>query len=606
MARTLSTTRLVLFCLLGALVTVLGTGWRPAPAAAGDKAFSLVALETDALLAPDGSMAVTERVTYRFEGGPFTVGIRSFDAGQADRVRDFRARTAQGVALTPTRVGDAYEFPFERPSSDEIRTFVIQYTIPGAVTVWSDVAELYWQFVGRDHPGIGEMAVQVRLPGSFPTAGPTTPDGDTSVVRAWAHGPRGGAVEPTGDAVVAVVRDVPAKRFVELRVVVPRRAFTAPARAEDHLSVILAEERAFIARTEADAARAERNERLGNVLAPVVALLGLAGTGAAWRRFGREPRPSLPMGRYWREPLDDPPAVVLANLRRGSVNRGDAAGATLIDLAQRGHLTIEETRVERFGPDRVERRFTRTAKPSTDLERFETSLLDIVFRGQPSVTDDELQRWMRSNRSRATAWGQSWPKLVRTAYLERGYLDQRRRDAVLAVVGLAAVLGVTALVVGLVLRSPWWPAPAAAGVLALGGGLALVQNRTTAGVTERAKAKGLERFLRDFSNLDDAPVGHLILWERFLVYAVTLGVADRLLDALAVKAPAVATDPAFGAWYRGTDSGGPVGRLRSIDAIRTGVGRAIGVGTAPSRSGSGGGFSGGGGGGGGGGGFGAR
>ena len=119
----------------------------------------------------------------------------------------------------------------------------------------------------------------------------------------------------------------------------------------------------------------------------------------------------------------------------------------------------------------------------------------------------------------------------------------------------------------------------------------------------------MRNYLRDFSQLADAPAGHLVLWERYLVYAVALGVSDDLARGLAARIPAEDTQQ-FATWYvqptrairRGTD--------RSATSADGFTSSAVGSFAPPSSSsssgsGSGGGFSGGGGGGGGGGGIGA-
>jgi uncharacterized membrane protein len=172
---------------------------------------------------------------------------------------------------------------------------------------------------------------------------------------------------------------------------------------------------------------------------------------------------------------------------------------------------------------------------------------------------------------------------------------------------MAALLGVSAVIGGLgalalLLSGPiGWLAIGVAALVFIVGAIVL-GNRTQAGAEAFGKAKGLQKFLKDFSQLDEAPVGHLILWERFLVYSVALGVSGDLVRNIAFKVPEVANDPTFAVWYVGT---GP-GRFDSIGRIGD-VGSSIASSfSPPSSSGSGGGFSGGGGGGGGGGGAGAR
>ena len=144
--------------------------------------------------------------------------------------------------------------------------------------------------------------------------------------------------------------------------------------------------------------------------------------------------------------------------------------------------------------------------------------------------------------------------------------------------------------------------------------MVLLRRRTPEGAQRFAEWNGLKQFLKDFSQLQDAPSGHMALYERYLVAAVALGVADELVEALRVRIPEIANDPTFATWYVGSRTATGFGSFSSLGDFSSGL---VGGATAPrpsdprprsgsSGGGGGGGFSGGGGGGGGGGGFGAR
>jgi uncharacterized membrane protein len=142
----------------------------------------------------------------------------------------------------------------------------------------------------------------------------------------------------------------------------------------------------------------------------------------------------------------------------------------------------------------------------------------------------------------------------------------------------------------------------AAAVATFAVGATVLRNRTQAGAEAYAKAAGLKRYIKDFSQLADAPVGHLILWERFLVYSVAFGVSAELMRGLAVRLPQVMNDPTFTTWYGGAD----MHRFDGFSSIGTQTAAVVAA-AIPNSSGAGGGFSGGGSsGGGGGGGAGAR
>lgn len=601
--------RLVLAVLVSITALLALTARGSNPAAAATKSFELLELVTTAEVRPDGSMAVSEDITYRFEGGPFTVGTRSFLADDRDRISSFTA-SENGVFLpidppSATPTGE-WEWRFSDPVTDSTRTYRLEYVVPRAVTVGSDVGELYWQFLGVDHPGVGAVEVSVTLPGQFPVAVEATPPDDISVVRAWGHGPRQGVVDVSASTITLSVADVPAGEFVEARVALPADAFVADATSGPRLETILAEEGVAIDRTLADD-RGRSYEpppsALARLLGPLGALVGLVGAAGLWARFGREPRPDPMIGEYWREPIHDPPAVALANLAKGGVDLGRSFGSTLIDLAQRGHLTIREEQIERFGPDRVERHLTRTDRDPADrddLESFERRLLSFVFRDGSPTTIDEVAARAKRDSTEAQAFAKGFSAEIGEVYRARGYQQEhnpgRRWIVVLTVV--VAVLGGVAFLLGSALGFVAIAGAVAAAVIAAIG----LSNRTRLGADEAARTEGLRRFLRDFSNLADAPAGHLVLWERFLVYAVALGVAGELLHGLEARLPAMLNDPAFGAWYAGYG----IRRFDSIDRFPSDVGGVAAAAVAPSKSGSGGGFSGGGGFGGGGGGFGAR
>ena len=61
--------------------------------------------------------------------------------------------------------------------------------------------------------------------------------------------------------------------------------------------------------------------------------------------------------------------------------------------------------------------------------------------------------------------------------------------------------------------------------------------RTTAGALEAVRWDAFRRYLTDFSRLQDAPVISLDLWDRYLVYAITFGVAEEVLEQARLHAP---------------------------------------------------------------------
>ncbi|HEY3724378.1 MAG TPA: DUF2207 domain-containing protein [Acidimicrobiia bacterium] len=578
-----------------------------------EKSFSLPRVSVDGVLAPDGSLRVVEHLTYDFTGA-FTYGTRPIPVGSY-QISDVSV-SEHGRPLTS--VGAPYNLQWFFDAKDEQRTFDVAYTVHGAAVAGPDVVELYWKWVGDAHPTIGTVRVTLAVP-----PGPGR-------VRAWGHGPLDGVVRISGDTVRWRATSVPQGTFVEGRVATPKARLPAlaPTTATPRLPTILTEERAWAVsanRARAEAADAEQRRRdardILQWVAPLVAALGALGFLLIWLKWGREPPAPDDIGKYFRDLPDDPPAVVDALVHWGHV-RPNAFGATVLDLAQRGYLKVAQ-RTEPRGilPDRTEYVFTRAEHPPAlvtgagdeaddqeqlpegELRAFERATLDQLFAGGSTITQSELVKHSREHQTESTARWSTFQSSVERSLRARGYLRGKRALPFFLNILIAIIVGLTAL--------------GALGVQAwVGGGIAavwaavqlaltpLLRQRTPKGQRRLHEWLGVRNYLRDFSQLADAPAGHLVLWERYLVYAVALGVSDQLAHGIEARIPPDETTQ-FATWYAvgvGNHPGyGSIGSFSESFATS-----AVSSFTPPSSGGGGGGgFSGGGGGGGGGGGIGA-
>ncbi|MGH9246222.1 MAG: DUF2207 family protein [Acidimicrobiales bacterium] len=566
------------------------------PAAAKD--FSIDRFVVEAIVNADGSMEVVEHLTYNFDG-EFNVGDRDIPPGPYYQVVDMQA--SENGEPRDTVNPNPCCFEWDLGGARGVHTYDLTYTVEGAIRVGTDVGELYWKLVGDNFPGVGEVDITISFPG------------DGAELRAWAHGPLNGVVDIDRSVVTLTVDDLPAGEFVEARATSPSDNFTFPPEGGDRLPAILDEEEEFAA----EANRERQLLKVGQVGAPVAGGLGLLGFFLIWRKWGREPEKPADIGDYWREVPEDPPAIVQSIDSWGSVG-GGAFAATVVDLAQRGWLTITESSTDGFFGDKTDYVFTATGKSPDQLTPFEAQLLDRLFRGRGAVSQAQLLDEAKADRNEAASWFSSFKSGVQALYTSRGYEEKGRAGVWgLHFLIVAAVGGVGALaffgfrlVFGLV-------AMIIAGVLFLLS--PLLRKRSPLGARRKAEVDGLRNFLRDFSRLDEVPIGHMILYERYLVYAVALGVADELLAGLRLRVPEV-TQPAtgFATWYAvshldghgayGGETGSHVDGLSSIGSFASDLGSNFSAAFSPpsSSSGGGGGFSGGGGGGGGGGGAGAH
>jgi uncharacterized membrane protein len=592
--------------LLGLLAVALVLA---APAASAlAKSYSFERVDVAARVERDGALSVTETRTYRFSG-PFTWATYTLerrgwtdvaDISVADEVGPYVLATSEAprtysVDLSAERLSLKWHFRAE----DETRTFKIRYRVGGVVTRYQDTAELYWQFVGTgwDVPSTS-VRVAVRIPGAA-----------RDDLRAWGHGPPNGVVAIGDGEVTLDVAGLDANTMVEGRILFPARLVPG-ARFEDEpaLPRIQSEEAGWARR----ANRLRLTPWLNLALFPVSILAGLAAWLALYVRYGKEHRVRLDHPYLREPPADHSPAILGALLRWGKPNRDDFA-ATILDLARRGVITIE-----RLPGERAVHRFTRTDVPDAHLTDSDQQALALLFRwapsGRRSITDEQFRK-ATGRHTDAGRMFERWRSAVAVEAGRYGFFDkesQRVHDRVSDVYWWATAAGIVlsilvTVMLGIFLLAGFVAIPLGAGLFMMLRG-PLVR-RTVEGATDLAQWRAFRRYLKDFSTLADAPPPAVAVWESYLPYAVSLGVARQVIRQLRTVYGADGAPAPH--WYSspaGSGSRGAAGTLIDVASLGRSLSRAIAMAATPrsSTSGSGGGFSSRSGGGGGGGGSGGR
>ncbi|HVL89036.1 MAG TPA: DUF2207 domain-containing protein, partial [Actinomycetota bacterium] len=530
------------------------------------KSFSFPRVQVDIDVQPDGSFRVREERTFDFDGS-FSRGFLAIPAGRYEI-------TDVGVAEDGTvyEAGPRYpeipgRFSFESSpryridwfylAADERRTFVITYTVRGAVVAHNDVAEFYWQFIGDEwDQGVDEVVATVRLP-----AGATREQ-----VRVWGHGPLEGDVRiQDPQTLVWEVSNLRPATFVEGRIAFPPSLVPgAPKSNEARLPAILREEQEWA--DEANRARAVA--RFWNIASPVAALAALGVFVFLFFRYGKEPDVPAP-GRYLREPPADYSPAILGYLMRFGKTRPVDMAAVLMDLARRGHLQIDEVREEEgliFKRPEYHYNITRTGKSRDTLTPYEAEVMKMIERaggGSRVVREDALKSWAKANPSSAQSHFQSFKEKVKADAQSRGLLEPRAGvmvwNGVAAAIAIvvtmvalgrqigepasAVVPGIVFLIAGmflvresrlvgllmigssgiavaaLVAGRAWIYAPGPlAGlliVIAVAAMTPLLQRRTGRGATDFRGWKSFRRFLKDRSRMEEKRPGSVVLWEKY-------------------------------------------------------------------------------------------
>lgn len=626
--------RRIALLLLGVLLA-----FAAAPAAeAQERTLRIRHFDAELRVNPDGTTDVTETLRVAFDGqwnGIFRDLSTQHVTGQG---RPERLRVTWHRATDPAgREMEVWEESGDRAGVERLRirvpgahdaerTVVIRYTVENAVRFFyaddqaeddaGDLDELYWNVTGNEwgYP-IDSVTARIVLPEGVRAS------------RTAAYTGYGGSTE--ADATVEERENV--VTFASTRGMAPGEGMTVAAGWEP--GAILS--RPTEAEMAASLAAARRREalRLWPLGLPVLAfVLSLR----YWRRHGRDPEDGSVEVRY--EPPEGMSPAELGTLIDNSAEMRDVT-STLVDLAVRGHVGIEEeTSSHLLGliKSRDYAFHLRHPEKTAGLEAHEKGFLAALNRlaspsgrswGEvraalaaaggssappaPSSDDGRQTRVVRMDDMKQKFYT-SLPGIRNAIYdrlVDRGYYIRRPDKVKAAWIGGGVFAGVAGIGGAIFAAGNGWTwfAPGALGVAAAVSAVVLISfgavmpARTVPGARAREAALGFREFLeRVESERYRRMITSPEMFERYLPHALAFGVAEKWAEAfegMFQEAPQ---------WYAGGRYDGFRATSFASDIVRMNSVAQSTMASSPSSSGSGsggGGSSGGGSGGGGGGGW---
>jgi uncharacterized membrane protein YgcG len=551
-----------------ALLLLVHAPQLPAQSAPG-RSLAIERFDADIVVRPDGSVDVTERIAARFTGswnGIFrTIPVEYRNPQGFNwtlRLDDVRVTDDAGQALEyeTSREGHFLKYKIRVPGArDATRVVLLHYRAENGLRFFPEHDELYWNVTG-DEWDIPIEAAAARI---------TLPPAATGLRAIAFNGAYGATAQ---DAVVET-------EGTTVRVTLPQ-----PLGFHEGLTAVVGWNPGVVARpTETDRAIdfAESNWPLA--IPPAVFLIMLA----LWSRVGRDPR-RLPAPVQYEPPAGLTPAEA-GTLVDESADMRDVT-ATMVDLAVRGHLRIEEQEQSALLGLIKRREYLFHRLEPTDarpLLPHETQVLGGIFAGgatqvRLSELENEFYQHLPGVKERI------FRRLV-----ERG-LYRSRPDRVKHVwIGAGVLLGAAIALVGASWGAsqglqpfPFLLAGLVSGLI-VGLFARVMPARTVAGARALERLLGFEEFLnRVEKDRFERVVKTPELFERYLPYAMALGVERKWARAFRD----IYREPPR--WYVGANVGsfdldGFSGRLADLSS------RASSVMTSSPRSSGDSGFSGG-------------
>lgn len=538
------------------------------PAQALAKSYTMPQVDIEAQATDDGDLHVTETRTFDFDGN-FTavwwyfnnlpsgaqIEIESVEITANGKTTELSSVPFQSSWRSSGGPGKAsYSFDGAEDAvyvffsvSDEIADITLHYRVANAVQVYSDTAELYWQFVGD---GWAEDSDNVSLSLSLPIAqGADIVKGEN--VSAWGHGPLDATVsinDETGE-ITCNVPHLSAGSYAEIRVACDPSWFAGVTQKDPNahfdnarLDTIKSEEQAF-----ANQANKERIIALVSLIASIVVCLAIC-IWALWsfNRYGKELRPTF-TEKYWRDvPVKGEHPAVVGRIMRFDRESNDDLTVTLLHLVNEGVILINKASYEKSGlltTKTVEDYYLSRApgyeaKVKNEIDRLAFAFLfDTIGGGAESVWLSSIAQYAKENPTTFSDKLADWQGEVTARTINGKYFEaySKAKQGQMATIGI--VVFVLIVVISMFFDNFFLMIP---GLITMALLLILsrfMDRRTQKGADAFARCEALKRWLKDFSRLKERPVLDIKVWGEFLVYAYLFGVADEVIEELRNTVP---------------------------------------------------------------------
>ena len=496
--------------------------------------FRIEKLDIEANLQKDGSMVVSEAVTYDIDeinGVYFDIDAKGF--GELEYIQVFEDDSTGGFKEVDSSnyevsVNDElYRIKLYSKNHNNRRTFKFVYKLPEAITVYDDVAQFNRKMVGQEwQQGINYITAKVIIPVSASY--------DNSNILVFGHGPLTGEVDKEGNTVVYRLNNYYPGDFLEAHILMEPEIFSEYNKSKivhkDMKQKLLDMEAKF-----ADEANAERDkairqqEMINKVFEKPGLIFGVL--SSIWGVlmyyihviFKRKNKVKNSVGKYLRELPDNSSPALVGGFMTNSINDNEIL-ATIVDLVRRKILTLENSDKNSIII------LTGSTKNLSDQEK---AIVDIYINdfGDGKSLDLKSFGFFQKVPMSVARKFEKWRAMVQSEMNRKNLTYQGL--GCLGVIFFAffpMIFTFAGLVIGMITGNKMFLLIVVMGIiLFVSGAKARYPRKELAEAKDKWQA--FKNFLSDYSQLEEAKITSVHLWEQYFVYAVALGVSEKVVKA---------------------------------------------------------------------------
>ena len=453
------------------------------------------------------------------------------------------------------------------------RKIQISYTVEDVVTDYKDCQEIYWKFFAEGQNSIPAKKVTGKL--ILPTEVQNIGN-----LRVWGHGQLNGKIEKLNNSEVSFEMDnlSPGAMF-EIRVVTQDKMFvTSPNKVYNYnyLQTILKEEQKWADESNASANAFRTIIIILFVIYGVILIIRIINI-IRLLKLGKEEikRDNFSKFKYFRDiPREQTatPAEALylykfdkKRLDTGTI-QSNAVSATILNLCYKKKISLRV--------DEKDNVYIKILSDKSDLKDDELEiykLLKDASKGKEEFEIKELNAYAKNKYYEYSTIINKFVNSARNSLYKLGLIDKRKERTyakyefaegkkttlkysymffiILCLIAYfpifktrltyaSAMPLIKNLIYILIALLPWV-------LISIYYWNLQIEQRnkiavlTNEGKEEKAKWKGLAKFMQEYSMLDEKDVLSLVIWEKYLIYATAFGIADKVIEQMKSKYPEV-------------------------------------------------------------------
>ena len=492
-------------------------------------------LDIEANLQKDGSMVVSEAVTYDIDeinGVYFDIDAKGFGELEDLQVFEDDPNTSSFKEVDTSNYevsvsDELYRIKLYSKNQNNIRTFKFVYKLPEAIKVYDDVAQFNRKMVGKEwQQGIKYITAKVIIPVSVSY--------DNSNILVFGHGPLTGEVDKEGNTVIYKLNNYYPGDFLEAHILMEPEIFSEYNKSKivhkDMKQKLLDMEAKLAdeANAERDKARRQPNkfrklfENQGLMLGVLGSIWGVL-MFYIYGIYRRRNRVKNSVGKYLRELPDDSSPALVGSFMTDSIS-GNEILATIVDLIRRKILRLETSE---------EKSIITLVGNTEKLSAQERVIVDIYINdfGDGKSLDLKSFGFFQKVPMSVARKFEKWRAMVQSEMNRKNLTYQGL--GCLGVIFFAffpMIFTFAGLVIGMITGNKMFLLIVVMGIiLFVSGAKARYPRKELAEAKDKWQA--FKNFLSDYSQLEEAKITSVHLWEQYFVYAVALGVSEKVVKA---------------------------------------------------------------------------